>query len=257
VSAQDRTYGAEELDAKYPLYALFSLGISLFLIFGAAFFPLIREMLREPLPEQIHVKATRVINYSQLQAPPPIDLERRIPEPLEAVPKAKTIKYLQPVAKKDEEVPDDEHVPTIDELSHTMIGTENVEGTDSVFFDQPDVQVVSEPVPEKKPEEAFSFVEVMPSFPGGSGALAKYLAENTSYPSFAREAEIQGKVFISFVVEADGSISNVEVVRNLHPVLDEEAARVVASMPNWIPGEQNQQPVRVRYTLPITFQIRY
>lgn len=253
----NKPYGAEELGARYPLHAGLSLGVSLILVIGAALFPLIREMLREPEADQIHVKATRVINYSQLQAPPPIDLERRIPEPLEAVPKAKTIKYLQPVAKKDEEVPDDEQVPTKDELSHTMIGTENVEGTDSVFFDQPDVQVVSEPVPEKKPEEAFSFVEVMPSFPGGSGALAKYLAENTSYPSFAREAEIQGKVFISFVVEADGRVTNVEVVRNLHPALDEEAARVVASMPNWIPGEQNQQPVRVRYTLPITFQIRY
>jgi protein TonB len=257
MSKNIKPYGAEELDAKYPFFAGASLGIALFLIVGIALFPFIRSLLREPPEEKIQVKATRVINYSQLQAPPPIDLERRIPEPLEAVPRAKTIKYLQPVAKKDDEVPDDEPMPTIEELSHTMIGTENIEGTDSVFFDQPDVQVVSEPVTAKKALEPFTFVEKMPGFPGGSSALAKYLAENTEYPAFAREAEIQGKVFVSFVVETDGSVTEVEVVRTLHPALDEEAARVVASMPNWIPGEQNQQPVRVRYTLPIAFQLRY
>lgn len=251
------TYGAEQLAERYPSSVLWSLGVAVMLVMGVVLYPYITHLLKEPTDDQIPAKMTRVINYSELQAPPPIDLERRIPEPLEAAPKAKTVKYLPPVVKKDEEVPDDQLMPTRDELSDALIGTQDVEGTDSIFVEQPDVELRPETIEEEKPDEIFTFVESMPEFDGGQEAFHKWLRAHIQYPAIAREAEIQGTVFVSFVIEPDGSITEVQVVRSVHRLLDEEAVRVISQMPAWIPGKQNQLPVRVRYTLPVGFQLRY
>lgn len=248
-------YGAEELEARYPGSAMLSLGFALAVVLLTAAYPYIRHILRKPDEDKIHTEAVRVINYSELQAPPPIELERRIPEPVESPPKAKAVKFLQPVAKADDEVPDADVMPTRDEMSDALIGTQDVEGTDSVFFEQPDVEVFPEPA-EAAPAEVFEFVEVMPEYSGGQEAFRKYLSENLRYPAIAREADVQGRVFISFVVEADGSISGVEVARGVHPALDAEAVRVISAMPPWIPGMQQNEPVRVRFTLPVTFVLR-
>lgn len=249
-------YGAEQLAERYPSSVLWSLSIAVLMVLGVVLYPYISDLLREPADEKIPAKMTRVINYSELQAPPPIDLERRIPEPLEVAPKAKTVKYLPPVVKKDEEVPEDEVMPTRDELNEAMIGTQDVEGTDSIFVDQPEVEIHPEPVEEEKPEEVFTFVEIMPEFEGGMDEFHRWLGKHLKYPAIAREERIQGTVFVSFVIEADGSISEVQIVRSVHPLLDQEAIRVISQMPRWIPGKQNQMPVRVRYTLPVGFQLR-
>lgn len=234
---------------------MLSLGFALAVALLAATYPYIRHVLRKPDEDKIHTEAVRVINYSELQAPPPIELERRIPEPSEAPPKSKAVRFLQPVAKADEEVPEEEVVPTRDEMSDALIGTQDVEGTDSIFYEQPEAEVYTEPA-EQAPAEVFEFVEVMPEFSGGQEAFRKYLSENLRYPAMAREADIQGRVFISFVVEADGRISGVEVARGVHPALDAEAVRVISAMPPWIPGMQQNEPVRVRFTLPVTFVLR-
>lgn len=252
-----KNYGAEQLADRYPLSLLWSLLWAVMLVFGAVLYPYFTHLIKEPTDEKIPAKMTRVINYSELQAPPPIDLERRIPEPLEAAPKAKTVKYLPPVVKKDEEVPDDQLMPTRDELSDALIGTQNVEGSDSIFVEQPDVELRPEPIEEEKTEETFTFVETMPEFHGGQEAFHKWLQAHIEYPAIAREAEIQGTVFVSFVIESDGKITEVEVVRSVHKLLDDEAVRVISDMPAWIPGRQNDMPVRVRYTLPVGFQLRY
>ncbi len=250
-------YGAERIAERYPASMMWSLGVAIGLLLLAVAYPYFREKLRRPSEEKIPVAATRVINYSELQAPPPIDLERRIPEPLEAPPKAKTVRYLPPVVKKDEEVPDDQLMPTRDEMSDALIGTQNVEGVDSVYFEAAEHLVVSEEPEPPAPAEVFNFVEVMPEFAGGQEAFMAWMAANIRYPAIAREAEIQGTVFVSFVIEADGSITQAEIVRSVHPLLDEEALRVVAAMPPWHPGIQNNRPVRVRYTLPVAFRLRY
>ena len=104
--------------------------------------------------------------------------------------------------------------------------------------------------------EIFTIVEEMPDFPGGTQKLADYLAKNIKYPQMARESGIQGRVFISFVVEPDGSISNVNVMRSLGGGCDEEAVRVVKSMPKWKPGKQRGKPVRVSYILPVNFKLQ-
>ena len=93
-------------------------------------------------------------------------------------------------------------------------------------------------------------VDQMPSFPGGGNALFSWLSKNVRYPN----TPASGRVVVQFVVERDGSISNVKVVRSIDPALDEEAVRVVSSMPNWNPGMKDGKPVRVKYTIPVTFR---
>ena len=99
-------------------------------------------------------------------------------------------------------------------------------------------------------------VEQMPSFPGGPQALLNYLSEHINYPEGYEETCVQGRVVITFVVEKDGSLSDVAVVKSLEKAFDEEALRAVKSMPNWIPGMQDGEPIRVKYAVPVTFRLK-
>lgn len=105
-------------------------------------------------------------------------------------------------------------------------------------------------------DEPLMLVENMPGFPGGDLAMMQYLSGNIKYPEEARDNNIQGRVVIQFVVEKDGSISNAEVVKSVHELLDTEALRCVSAMPAWTPGTQQGKPVRVSYTIPINFKFR-
>jgi len=125
--------------------------------------------------------------------------------------------------------------------------------------DQTEVEEYVPPVEDEEEvdeAEIFTVVESMPTFPGGMGALMKYLAQNIKYPPLAKESGIQGRVFINFVVEPNGSISNVKVLRGIGGGCDEEAVRVVKSMPKWSPGKQRGKPVRVSYNLPVKFTLQ-
>ena len=119
-------------------------------------------------------------------------------------------------------------------------------------------EVIAEPEPPKHEEEnkVFDIVEQQPLFPGGPAALMKYLSENTKYPVVAQENGVQGRVTVQFVVEKDGSISDVHVLRGVDPSLDKEAVRVVKSMPRWTPGKQNGITVRVNYRVPVLFRLQ-
>ena len=107
----------------------------------------------------------------------------------------------------------------------------------------------------KKNDMVFDVVEVMPQFPGGQIAMLQYLMENIKYPEQAMKKGIQGRVAVRFIVEKDGSISDVKPILSVHPLLNKEAVRVVESMPKWTPGKQNGKPVRVRYNLPVMFKL--
>ena len=111
---------------------------------------------------------------------------------------------------------------------------------------------------EDEAEEAqiFMVVESMPKFPGGENALNRYLAENIKYPQMAKESGIQGRVFVTFVVERDGSVTDVKVLRGIGGGCDEEAIRVVKGMPRWSAGKQRGKPVRVQFNLPIKFTLQ-
>jgi len=116
--------------------------------------------------------------------------------------------------------------------------------------------VTSAPIEEEEDNVVFQVVEKMPSFPGGDAALFKFLGDNVKYPVIAQENGVQGRVICQFVVNRDGSIVDVEVVRSVDASLDKEAIRVIKSMPKWSPGQQRGKPVRVKYTLPVNFKLQ-
>ena len=107
----------------------------------------------------------------------------------------------------------------------------------------------------KKNDMEYCIVEMMPQYPGGLAAMLKYIRENIKYPEQAMKKGIQGRVTVSFIVEKDGSISDVKPVLSVHPLLNKEAVRVVKSMPKWSPGKHNGKPVRVRFNLPVMFKL--
>jgi TonB family protein len=104
-------------------------------------------------------------------------------------------------------------------------------------------------------KSAPTVVEVMPEFPGGQEALFKWLSQNVSYPDAARAENIEGKVYVRFIIDKSGKPGNIDVVRSAHPLLDEEAKRVIALMPDWTPGKQGGKDVAVTYTLPLYFKL--
>ncbi|WP_455640044.1 TonB family protein [Parabacteroides sp.] len=109
--------------------------------------------------------------------------------------------------------------------------------------------------PQMVSDQVFTVVEVMPQFPGGQDELLKFLAQSVKYPKIAQDNGIEGRVVASFVIEKDGSIRDVEVIRGVDPSLDVEAVRVISSMPNWTPGKQRGKEVAVKYTVPVTFRL--
>ena len=128
--------------------------------------------------------------------------------------------------------------------------------------DDKDVEVViappvEAPVEEEEEEVIFVVVESMPEFPGGQQAMMRYIGENIKYPVIAQENSIQGRVICQFVIEKDGKVTDIQVVRSSgEPSLDKEAVRVINSMPKWKPGKQRGKPVRVKYTIPVNFRLQ-
>ena len=171
-----------------------------------------------------------------------------------------SVKFVPPVIKKDDEVKPEEELKSQEELNktNTAIGAFDVKGNDEAAGEVLKAkEVIAQPEPPKEEEtKVFDVVEQMPSFPGGQSALLQYLSSNIKYPVVAEENGVQGRVIVTFVVEKDGSITDVKVVKSVDPSLDKEAQRVVKSMPKWIPGKQNGSAVRVKYTVPVTFRLQ-
>ena len=141
-----------------------------------------------------------------------------------------------------------------DEVQTERIEINTEDNNEVVEIKAPVEQVVEE---EETEEEIFMVVETMPEFPGGQAELFKYLSENVKYPVIAQENGIQGRVICQFVVNKDGSIVDVEVVRSGGDAsLDKEAVRVIKSMPKWKPGKQRGKAVRVKYTVPVNFKLQ-
>ena len=179
----------------------------------------------------------------------------------EVVEKIKcSIKFTAPVIKKDDEVDPKDEMRTQDEIMKSKVSIsvfDVLNGSEDGEVLKAKQMLVTEPVKPKEEEtKIFTVVEQMPSFPGGEAALMQYLSKNIKYPPFAEENNIQGRVICTFVVERDGSVSDIRIAKSVDPSLDKEAVRVVSAMPRWIPGRQNGQMVRVKYTLPVTFRLQ-
>ena len=189
---------------------------------------------------------------------PKVEMKKEIPVARE------TQKFTAPVIKKDELVKEENQVKQMDQLdAKVAVGTKDEEGVKDRNIEavRSDIAVATPPPPPPAPKpevsnKVFDVVEEMPSFPGGQGALMSFLNSNIKYPVVAQENGVQGRVIVGFVVERDGSITDVKVMRSVDPSLDREAQRVVKAMPRWKPGKQNGSAVRVKYTVPVVFRLQ-
>ena len=161
--------------------------------------------------------------------------KKTVPPPPAAVTQADILEIVDDDAEVEEDI---------------MASTEDqVEWVDLDEIDYVEVE------PEPEEEEIFMVVEDAPEFPGGTQALLDYLRKNIKYPPICRENGIQGRVLVSFVVNKDGAIVEPQVVKSVNKQLDQEALRVISTMPNWKPGKQRGKPVRVKYTVPVNFRL--
>ena len=204
------------------------------------------------------------VELSKLAQKKEAKVEKKAPVKVEeqkVVEKVKSsVKFTPPVIKKDEDVKPEEELKSQEDLNktNTAIGSFDVKGNDEAGGEVLKAkEVIAQPEPPKEEEtKVFDVVEVMPSFPGGQGALFEWLSKNIKYPVVAEENGVQGRVIVTFVVERNGSITDVQVVKSVDPSLDKEAVRVVKAMPHWIPGKQNGSAVRVKFTVPVTFRLQ-
>lgn len=203
------------------------------------------------------------VDTTQDEPEPEEEPEERFEEPEveEVLPEEvlNTVKVTELAIVDDDQVSKEDEIKTQEELTQTetAFGVKDFdEGTDDVTVVR---EIKNEVVVEEKkpePEKIFTAVEESPKFPGGDAEMYKWLSRNIRYPEMAAQNNIQGRVTVQFVVEKNGSIGEVKVVRGKDPDLDKEAVRVVKSMPAFIPGKMNGQAVRVWYTLPINFKLQ-
>lgn len=171
-----------------------------------------------------------------------------------------SIKFVAPKIMEDDKVNPEEMMRSQDELnqSNTAIAAVNVtNGSDHgeiIHLNEAIAQI--EPKHEEVDDTPLQVVEQMPMFPGGDAEMMRFLGKNIKYPVICQETGIQGRVVCGFVVEKDGSITDVQVIRSVDPNLDKEAVRVIKTMPKWIPGRQNGRPVRVKYIVPVAFRLQ-
>lgn len=195
------------------------------------------------------------------------EIKPKVEQPKKEIPEVReSQKFTAPVIKKDELVKEENQVKQMDKLDE-KVAVSNVDQEGSkdrtVEAIRNDIAVnVPPPAPKEAPKEevkqvvenkVFEIAEQMPSFKGN---VNQWLASNLSYPAVAAENGVQGRVIVNFIVEKDGSISNVQVVRSVDPALDREAVNTVKRMPKWNPGMNNGQPARVKFTLPVTFKLQ-
>jgi protein TonB len=261
---RNKSYGAYELRKIYSKYA--SRGLIIAVLSFVAFVLLAQvdySFLKKKKSEtEISVETTDV----DLPKDQPLDPTKPPPPPPPPPPQAPQMKFVEMVVKKDEQVADDD-VHSQEELQEPkQISNQDKEGDENAKFVAKDPEqpvgngpVVSIPTPvveETKEDEIFTIVEDKPLFPGGQAELMKYLAKNIRYPDFAKENQIKGTCALEFVVEKDGSITDIKVLKDIGGGCGEEAVRVIKSMPKWEPGKQRGKPVRVKYTLPVQFRLQ-
>jgi protein TonB len=262
---RNKEYGAYVLRRQTGRRNVISM-IAVLLLFAAVMVFMIAKNAYEAYQKE-HAVMDQVTELSALtqQKKKEAKVERKeIPvkqEQQQVVEKVKSsVKFTAPVIKKDDEVKPEDELKSQDEImnSKVAVGALNVVGNDENGEVLKAKEVIAtEPVkPKEEENKVFDVVEQMPSYPGGMGALMQYLSSNIKYPVIAEENGIQGRVICTFVVERDGSITDVRIAKSVDPSLDKEAMRVVSKMPRWIPGKQNGSAVRVKYTLPVTFRLQ-
>lgn len=256
---RNKKYGGYELRKKYKKRSTVAALIAILIVGGAFGSTMIKLEKEAPLAE-----APPEIKEIKLTDPPPLEPNKpKPPPPVAPPPPVKpTVKFTPPVIKKNEEVREDEKPEPPKPEENKVVGPKTMAGSDRPDAIDPSLNTnpgtgTGKPIDAGPPkEETFTAVEQLPEFPGGQAALTKYLMNNIRYPPQAREEGIQGRVVLRFVVNQDGSISDITIVKDLPGGCGKEAVRVVTTMPKWKPGRQNGQAVKVYYNLPVTFNLQ-
>jgi protein TonB len=251
---RNKSYGAYELRKQNGVNTSKALLIGVLSFVFVISLPTIINIIAGFIPKkEDKVKIVPVV----LQPPPPLNKQKPPPPPPEPPkPKIDQVKFPPPVVKPDNEVK--EQPPTIKELEVADPGQKNIKGDPNadIKIDEPVGNSDVKQVTEEDPNKIFTAVEQEPTPNGGMGAFYKYLGNTIRYPAVAKENNVQGKVFMQFVVEKDGSLTDVKVIRGIGSGCDEEAIRVLKNAPRWKPGIQNGRPVRVQYNVPISFTLQ-
>ncbi|MCB9316290.1 MAG: energy transducer TonB [Lewinellaceae bacterium] len=256
---RNQAYGAYQLRRQYPQTIGRAMAYGFTLIFLFFSIPYLSskfvDRTVEVIPTPIYEPGPPPdIDPDNPPIPPP-------PAPTPPPPTRSTMQYVPPVVVRDAEAEDLE-VPTVEDLVDTKadVGKKTEKGNDDAppsITDNPKELAYVEPPKAPVEDRVYEMFDIHkpPSFPGGEAELLKYLAENIKYPPLARENNIQGVVALTFVVDKDGRVREVNVLKDIGGSCGKEALRVVETMPRWLPGEANGHPVKVRFTLPVRFRL--
>jgi protein TonB len=243
--SRNKEYGAYQLRKKYNRVLFAGILVATFIGSSTVIIP----SLARSNNDYVIAGGGKFVQVEMEELPPP---EEQIyiqppPPPPDKTSPADIVKYIAPVIVDSINISDPKMVST-DEVLSQPVNTELEvygNGTD-------DELLTGEGSPREG--EAFYLVEVMPTFKGGGlDKFREWVNKRTNYPQAAIDGKIKGTVFLTFVVEKDGSVSNVTVLKGVHPLLDNEAIKAISESPKWSPGLQRGQPVRVRYQIPMNF----
>jgi len=241
---KNKSYGAYSLRRKYAKYVTLSLILTLFLVLSGLIYPVVAGYL-DKNTGKIELNSS---DYNPIKIPsPPVPIVPTPPPPVSKlldrlrlpIPKIVKDSFSTDFGKQEilASLPSKQLAPTDDPGTTTSPGKTKV-------IEQPTVEPIK------------TIVQIMPEFPGGLSALYKYLHERIKFTDFAKETGITGTVYVTFVVEKDGSITRVALLRGIGGGIDEDVIKVVQSMPNWTPGSENGVTFRVQYTLPVKFVLQ-
>lgn len=258
---RNKAYGAYELRKNYHKRLKKSMMIVATLLLITVSAPIVASMFDKPIVIDLPNDEPRIIKNVEVIIPK--EPEPKVPEakPLKPTDPVNTIANTTPIIEVANEVNDADLPPTKEALKDAVSGIENKEGEGTEVLDLPNndgegtAVIPQEPAPNDN--EIFDDVDVsqMPEFPGGEEELMRYLAQNIQYPKQALDGNTEGRVLIGFVVNKEGEIDDVKVLRSIGDGCDEEAVRVIHKMPKWKPGKNNGKLVNVFYNLPVTFQL--
>lgn len=221
-----------DLESKKLTFALIGLVVTLFIVWRVFEYKSYDKQIVDDLQKTVEVIEEEMVEITKQEQPKP--------QPPAPKPQVTQIEIVDNEEEIEEEI----------EIDAEVSQDEVLEEYD---FTPPEIEIEEEEIVEA---EIFKVVEEMPEFPGGAAKMMEFIQKNIKYPMMARESDIQGRVFVNFVVEPDGSITNVTVMRGIGGGCDEEALRVVQSMPNWKPGKQRGSAVRCSFTVPIIFKLQ-
>lgn len=243
---RNKLYGAYELRKSNNKTTMKSLIIGAIIFTFLVSIPMLASLLPESSKDEILDQKITTVKLPPKKEEP----KENLPPPPPPPPKVDQVKFVKPVVAKADEVT--EEPPKIEEIKDKKLGAETIKG-------DPDAEITVEPVgngPKDVVEEDNEIyntagIEVKPDFPGGIEKFYKYIGKNYQVPE---EEGLKGKVFVSFVVEKDGSLTDIKVIRDIGYGTGKEAIRVLRACPKWNPGEQNGKKVRVLYSLPISIE---